>query len=56
VETPEAAIAFPEDYIRSLYAERRLYIAEPVHYGSWPGRRAFLSYQDVVVAVKEDAP
>jgi SAM-dependent methyltransferase len=56
VQTPEAAIAFPEDYIRSLYAERRLNIAEPIHYGSWPGRRAFLSYQDVVVAVKEDAP
>ena len=56
VETPEAAIAFPEDYIRSLYAERRLYIAEPIHYGSWPGRRAFLSYQDVVVAAKEDTP
>jgi hypothetical protein len=33
-----------------------LYIAEPIHYGSWPGRRVFLSYQDVVVAVKEGAP
>jgi SAM-dependent methyltransferase len=56
VQTPEAAIAFLEDYIRSLYAERKLDIAEPIHYGSWPGRRAFLSYQDIVVAVKEAAP
>lgn len=56
VDTPEAAIAFPEDYVRSLYAERGLGIVEPVRYGSWPGRRAFLSYQDVVIAVKEDAP
>jgi SAM-dependent methyltransferase len=54
-DTPEAAIAYPEDYIRSLYAERGLGIVEPIHYGSWPGRRDFLSYQDVVVALREDA-
>jgi SAM-dependent methyltransferase len=55
-DTPEAAIAYPEDYIRSLYAERGLDIVEPIHYGSWPGRRDFLSYQDVVAALREDAP
>ena len=54
-ETPEAAIAYPEDYVRSLYAELGLEIAEPVHYGSWPGRRDFLSYQDLVIAVKREA-
>jgi SAM-dependent methyltransferase len=51
-ETPEAAIAYPEDYIRSLYAERGLRLIEPVHYGAWSGRRDFLSYQDVVVALR----
>ena len=55
-DTPEAAIAYPEDYIRSLYAERGLAIVEPIHYGSWPSRRDFLSYQDVVVALREDSP
>lgn len=51
-ETPEAAIAYPEDYVRNLYAERDLAIVEPVHYGAWPGRRDFLSYQDIVVALR----
>ena len=54
-ETPEAAIAYPEDYVRSLYAERGLGIVEPIRYGAWPGRRDFLSYQDVVVALRGDA-
>jgi len=54
-ETPEAAIAYPENYVRSLHMERGLEIAEPIHYGSWPGRRGFLSYQDVAVAVKRVA-
>lgn len=49
---PEAAIAYREDYIRKLYRQNRLVIAEPIHYGSWSGRDNFLSYQDIVVAVK----
>ena len=54
-ETPEAAIAYPEDYVRSLYAERGLDIVEPIRYGAWPGRRDFLSYQDIVVALRGGA-
>lgn len=54
-DTPEAAIAYPEDYVRRLYIERGLSIVEPIHYGAWPGRRSFLSYQDIVVAVSKDA-
>ncbi len=54
-DTPEAAIAYPEDYVRSLYTERGLSITEPSHYGAWPGRRNFLSYQDIVIAVSKDA-
>lgn len=50
--TPEAAIAYQEDFIRNLYRENGLKIAEPVHYGLWYGREAFLSYQDIVVAHK----
>lgn len=53
---PEAAIAYPEGFIRDLYAEHGLSIVEPIHYGSWPGREDFLSYQDIVVALKKDAP
>ncbi len=54
--TPEAAVAYPEDFIRSLYSEHGLMIADPIRYGSWPGREQFLSYQDIVVSTKEDAP
>ena len=53
--TPEAAIAYREDFVRSLYTERGLAIVEPIHCGSWPGRREYLSYQDIVVAVKREA-
>lgn len=55
-DTPEAAIAYRESFVRALYTDRRLDIVEPIHYGSWPGRRDFLSYQDVVVASKEVGP
>jgi SAM-dependent methyltransferase len=55
VYTPEAAIAYPEDYVRSLCVKRGLGISEPIHYGAWPRRRDFLSYQDIVIAAKEDA-
>src|SRR5215217_7148653 len=54
--TPEAAIAYQEDFVRNLYRENGLKIAEPVHYGSWYGREAFLSYQDIVVAHKPSLP
>src|SRR5918997_2672489 len=54
-EKPGAAIAYPETYVRSRDAARGLVITEPIHYGSWPGRRDFLSYQDVVIAVKREA-
>lgn len=49
---PEAAIAYDEDAVRRLYAARGLGISEPVRYGSWCGRSAFLSYQDIIFAAK----
>ncbi len=54
--TPEAAVAYPEGFIRSLYSRHGLSLVDPIHYGSWPGRRDFLSYQDIVVALREAAP
>ena len=49
---PEAAIAYSEDDIESLYKRCGLKIVPPVHYGSWCGRKHFLSFQDIVVAEK----
>ena len=51
---PESAIAYSEDIVRSMFASCKLKIIQPIHYGSWCGRDSFLSYQDIVVASKED--
>ena len=49
---PEAAIAYPESFVRNLYAECGLELKEPLHYGNWCGRTDAMSGQDVVIAVK----
>lgn len=51
-EVPETAIAFDEEYIRSLYSRVELQI-ETVRYGAWCGRQEYLTYQDVIVARKK---
>lgn len=50
--TPETAIAFGEDAIESLYQDFGFRV-EAVKYGAWCGRKNYLSYQDIVVAVKK---
>lgn len=54
-DVPEAAVAYEETFIRECFAKRRLNIVEPIHFGSWPGRKKFLNYQDLVLAVKDDS-
>ncbi|HXM47103.1 MAG TPA: class I SAM-dependent methyltransferase [Pyrinomonadaceae bacterium] len=51
-ECPENAIGFAEPYVKSLFEKRGLKIKDPVNYGSWCGRAEYLSYQDLIVAVK----
>ncbi len=48
----ESAVAYREQYIRSLYKKAGLKVREPIHYGSWSGRTIFLSFQDIVIAYK----
>ena len=50
---PEDAICYDESFIKGLYAKSGLQVVEPVHYGSWCGRKNFLSYQDIIVAIKQ---
>ncbi len=50
---PEAAVGFEEGFIRRNFARQGLEIVEPIHYGSWCGRKQPLSYQDIVVGVKK---
>jgi ubiquinone/menaquinone biosynthesis C-methylase UbiE len=51
-EMPESAIGFDEAYVKDLFARRGLEIKNPIRYGSWCGRADYLSYQDLIVAVK----
>ncbi|OBG33205.1 hypothetical protein A5672_24725 [Mycobacterium alsense] len=48
----EDAIALYEDSVRGLYTKYGLNVQEPLRYGSWCGRKEYLSGQDVVIAVK----
>lgn len=52
LEDVEAAIAFDEAWVRDLYRRLGLSI-KGVDYGSWCGRRDYLSYQDLVLAIKD---
>ena len=53
-KVPEKAIAYDESYVMGLYGKNGLDILKPIHYGSWCGRKHFLSYQDLIVAQKHD--
>lgn len=53
LENPEAAIAFLEPYVLDTFKEAGLRTDEPIRYGSWCGRTRFESYQDAVLATKE---
>lgn len=50
---PEGSLAFEEGYVRRLFQRLGLSIREPIHYGSWCGRKSFLSYQDIVIATRD---
>lgn len=51
-ERPEDVVAYEESFVRALYDEVDLAIVEPMLYGSWCGRRSFVSSQDIVIATR----
>lgn len=51
-DNPEAAVAYEESIIRELFEKNNLRISDPLKYGSWCGRKNFLSYQDIILASK----
>ncbi len=51
----ESAIAYNEESVKRLFEKHKLKIIQPIHYGSWCKRDNFLSYQDIIVAVKENS-
>lgn len=50
-EFPEMSIGFEESFIRDLVEQNGLSV-EPIHFGSWSGRRPFTSFQDILVGSK----
>ena len=50
-KNPEVALAYAEQYIRDAHKEANLPI-EAIHYGYWPGRSDYLSYQDITLSRK----
>jgi ubiquinone/menaquinone biosynthesis C-methylase UbiE len=49
---PEAAIAYEEDYIVTLFESNGMSINNHINYGSWCGRDNYTDFQDIVVATK----
>lgn len=48
-EIPEEAIAYDWDNLLGFLSQAGLKIEKPIRYGSWCGRKDFLSYQDIVI-------
>jgi SAM-dependent methyltransferase len=49
---PESVVAYAEEDTLAQFHRRGLSLYAPVQYGSWCGRQAFVSYQDMIVATK----
>jgi SAM-dependent methyltransferase len=49
---PEAAIGYAKDRVLAMHAKAGLSVKEPIHWGAWCGRSDYLTFQDVVLAVK----
>lgn len=52
--SPEVSIAYKEETIEQLFRKYNLTINRPIQYGSWCGRDSFLSYQDLIIATKNE--
>lgn len=52
LETPEQAVAFREDHVRCQYLKSGFKVREPILYGKWCGRASYVSFQDLLVAVR----
>jgi ubiquinone/menaquinone biosynthesis C-methylase UbiE len=54
-DVPERAIAYREDFIKSLYIKNHLHLVEPIRYGKWSGKDDINSYQDIIIAFKQSS-
>lgn len=54
-QVPEGAVAYDEALVRSMFAGVGMDVVEPIRWGSWCGRREFVSYQDLLIAKRRAA-
>ncbi len=47
---PEQAVAYDEAFVRRLLHDHGFDQSPEVHYGSWTGRKQYVSYQDLLIA------
>lgn len=50
---PEDIVGFEKGYLLDSYKQANLEISEPIHWGSWNGRKKYLSFQDIIIAEKK---
>jgi len=48
----ESNIAYDEKWVTELIEKYGLQLAEPIQYGSWCGRKQYLSFQDILILTK----
>lgn len=51
-EIEECIVCYDERFVVKAHESAQLRIVEPVRYGSWCGRRDYVSYQDIIVSTK----
>jgi SAM-dependent methyltransferase len=49
LSNPEAAIAYPEVTVRRLLGKSGITLLNPIYFGSWCGRAATVTYQDLTI-------
>lgn len=54
-DVPEAAVAYPDPWLRDRLMAHGLRPREPIHFGSWAGVPG-ISYQDLIVAERISGP
>lgn len=54
LQMPEAAVAYKEEFVNKLLSKYNLKMIDPIYYGSWCGRKGFLSFQDLIIICHND--
>jgi SAM-dependent methyltransferase len=54
IQYPEDVVGFDEEQVYSLHKKHGLEIQPPIQFGNWCGRTDFVSFQDIITAIKRN--